>query len=53
MLMATFLPKVSDGIIVRRDPDSWNTVIFWFGWAMLSWARFYRIDDVSIQTWFC
>jgi hypothetical protein len=27
-------------------------VIFWSGWAVVSWARFYRIDGVSIQTWF-
>jgi hypothetical protein len=27
-------------------------VIFWSEWALVSWARFYRIDDVSIQIWF-
>jgi hypothetical protein len=43
---------VSDGTTVRQDLDSWNTVIFWSGWAAVSWVRFHRIDGVSIQTWF-
>jgi hypothetical protein len=43
---------VSHGTTVRRDPNNWNTVIFWSGWAVVSWARIYRIDSVSIQTWF-
>jgi hypothetical protein len=36
----------------KAGTDGWNTVLFWSGWAMVSWARLYRIDDVSIQTWF-
>jgi hypothetical protein len=47
-----FLPIVSHGTLVRWDPNNCNTVIFWSGWAVVSWARFYRIDGVSIQTWF-
>jgi hypothetical protein len=47
-----FLPTMSHETTVRRDPKSGNIVVFWFGWAVVSWARFYRIDDVSIQTWF-
>jgi hypothetical protein len=47
-----FLPTMSHQTIVRRDPNSWNDVVFWSEWAMVSWARFYRIEDVSIQTWF-
>jgi hypothetical protein len=35
-----------------QDPNSWNTMVFWSGWAVVSWVRFYRIDGVSIQTWF-
>jgi hypothetical protein len=27
-------------------------MIFWSGWDVVSWARFYRIDGASIQTWF-
>ena len=37
---------------VRRDPNSWNAVVFSSEWDVLSLARFYRIEDVSIQTWF-
>jgi hypothetical protein len=37
---------------VRRDPNGRNTVVFWYGWVVVSWARFYRIDGVFIQTWF-
>jgi hypothetical protein len=37
---------------VRRDPNSWNVVVFWSEWVVVSWARFYRIEDASIQTWF-
>jgi hypothetical protein len=47
-----FLPTVSHQTTVRRDPNSWNAVVFWSEWAVVSWARFYRIEDVSIQTWF-
>ena len=47
-----FLPTVSHQTTVRRDPNSWNVVVFWSEWAVVSWARFYRIEDVSIQTWF-
>jgi hypothetical protein len=47
-----FLPTVSFGTTVRRDPDGWNTVIFLSGWVVVSWVRFYRIDSISIQTWF-
>jgi hypothetical protein len=47
-----FLPTMSRGTTVRRNPNGWNTVVFWFGWVVVSWARFYRIDSVSIQTWF-
>jgi hypothetical protein len=47
-----FLHIVSHGTTVRRDPNGWNTMVFWFGWAVVSWARFYKIDGVSIQTWF-
>jgi hypothetical protein len=47
-----FVPTVSHGTTVRWDPDSWNTMIFWSGRAMISWARFYKLDGVSIQTWF-
>jgi hypothetical protein len=43
---------MSHGTTVRRDPNGWNTVVFWYGLVVVSWARFYRIDDVSIQTWF-
>jgi hypothetical protein len=52
MLWQLFLPTVSHGTTVRRDPNSLNIVVFWSGWVVVSWARFYRIDDVSIQTWF-
>jgi hypothetical protein len=27
-------------------------MVFWSGWAVVSWDRFYMIDDISIQTWF-
>ena len=37
---------------VRRDPNSWNAMVFWSEWAVVSWVKFYRIEDVSIQTWF-
>jgi hypothetical protein len=47
-----FLPTVSHGTTVRRDPNGWNTMVFWSRWVVVSWAWFYRIDDVSIQTWF-
>jgi hypothetical protein len=47
-----FLPTVSHGTTVRRDPNNWNTLIFWSEEALVSWARFYRIDDVHIQIWF-
>jgi hypothetical protein len=47
-----FLPTVSHQTAVRQDPNSWNAVVFWSEWAVVSWARFYRIEDVSIQTWF-
>ena len=47
-----FLPIVSHKTTVRQDPNSWNAVVFWSEWAVVSWARFYRIEDVSIQTWF-
>jgi hypothetical protein len=43
---------VSHGTIVRQDPNGWNIVVFWSGWAVVSWARFYRTNDISIQTWF-
>jgi hypothetical protein len=47
-----FLPTVSHQTAVRQDPNSWNVVVFWSKWVVVSWARFYRIKDVSIQTWF-
>jgi hypothetical protein len=47
-----FRPTVSHQTAVRRDPNSWNAVLFWSEWAVVSWARFYRIEDESIQTWF-
>jgi hypothetical protein len=37
---------------IRRSPNIWNTMVLWSGWVVVSWARFYRIDGVSIQTWF-
>jgi hypothetical protein len=45
-----FLHIVSFGTTVRRDPDGWNIVVV--RWVVVSWARFYRIDGISIQTWF-
>ena len=47
-----FLPTVSHQTTLRQDPNSWNVVVFWSEWAVVSWARFYRIEDVTIQTWF-
>jgi hypothetical protein len=38
-----FLPTVSHQTAVRRDPNSWNVVVFWSEWVVVSWARFYRI----------
>jgi hypothetical protein len=36
---------------IKAGPNSWNTMVFWSRWAVVSWARYYRIDSVSIQTW--
>jgi hypothetical protein len=47
-----FLPSLSHGTRVRQHPNSQNTVIFLSGRAVVSWARFYKIDGVSIQTCF-
>jgi hypothetical protein len=47
-----FISTVSHETTVRRDPNSWNIVVFWSRWAVIYWARFYRINGISIQTWF-
>jgi hypothetical protein len=40
--MTTVLPTMSHGTTVRRDLHNWNTVIFWSGWAVASWAYPYK-----------
>ena len=47
-----FLPSLSHETRVRQHPDNWNTVILSSGRAVVSWAKFYKIDGVSIQTCF-
>jgi hypothetical protein len=47
-----FLPSLSHGTRIWQHPESWNTVIFSSGRAVVSWARFYKIDGVFIQTCF-
>jgi hypothetical protein len=34
-----FLPTMSHGTTIRRDPDNWNTVISWPGRVVVSWPK--------------
>jgi hypothetical protein len=40
MLWQLFLPTVSHGTTVRRDPNSLNIVVFWSGWVVVSESAF-------------